>query len=136
VPALRPDVTVIHAQRADREGNVLIEGIIGVQKEAVLAARRAFATVEEIVEDFGPRSTNAVILPAWTLAAVAVAPGGAAPSYAHGYYARDNAFYIEWDRISRRRDSFLAWMQKNVLDQRLRGESRYAWQPGSEDGER
>ena len=115
VPALRPDVTIIHAQKADREGNVLIEGIVGVQKEAVLAARRAMATVEEIVEDFGPRSANAVILPAWTLSAVAVAPQGAKPSYAHGYYSRDNAFYIAWDAISREREAFLAWMRGNVL---------------------
>jgi glutaconate CoA-transferase subunit A len=115
VPALRPDVTIIHAQRADREGNVMIEGIVGVQKEAVLAARRAIATVEEVVEDFGPRSANAVILPSWTLAAVAIAPRGAQPSYAHGYYPRDNSFYIAWDDISRERDSFRAWMRENVL---------------------
>jgi glutaconate CoA-transferase, subunit A len=116
VPALRPNVTIIHAQKADREGNVLIEGIVGVQKEAVLAARTAFATVEEIVDDFGPRSANAVILPEWTLAAVAVVPGGASPSYAHGYYSRDNAFYIGWDRIARNRETFQSWMQENVLD--------------------
>ena len=115
VLALRPDVTIIHAQKADREGNVLIEGIVGVQKEAVLAAKRAVATVEEIVDDFGPRSANAVILPAWTLSAVAVAPRGALPSYAHGYYARDNAFYIAWDEISREREGFQAWMKENVL---------------------
>ncbi|MEO8661075.1 MAG: CoA-transferase [Bryobacteraceae bacterium] len=115
IPALRPDVTFIHAQRADREGNVMIEGIVGVQKEAVLAARRAVATVEEIVDDFGPRSPNAVILPSWTLSAVVVAEGGAKPSYAHGYYGRDNAFYIAWDELSRQRDGFLKWMQENVL---------------------
>jgi glutaconate CoA-transferase subunit A len=118
IPAHRPDVTVIHAQKADRAGNVLIEGIIGVQKEAVLAARRSVATVEEVVMDFGPRSTNAMILPSWTLDAVAVAPGGARPSYAHGYYQRDNAFYIAWDEIARDRDRFQAWMQDNVLDAR------------------
>jgi glutaconate CoA-transferase subunit A len=123
VPALRPTVTIIHAQKADREGNVLIEGIIGVQKEAVLAARTAIATVEEIVDDFGPRSTNAVILPAWTLAAISVVPRGAAPSYAHGYYARDNAFYIAWDRIARNRETFQAWMQENVLDVPASGEA-------------
>jgi len=116
VPALRPDVTIIHAQKADREGNVLLEGIIGVQKEAVLAARKAIATVEEIVDEFGPRSTNTVILPSWTLDAISVVPGGATPSYAHGYYRRDNAFYIGWDNISRNRERFLAWMQENVLD--------------------
>src|SRR6516164_6201616 len=70
VPALRPDVAIIHAQKADREGNVLIEGIVGVQKEAALAARRAIATVEEVVDTFGPRSSNAVILPAWSLSSV------------------------------------------------------------------
>jgi glutaconate CoA-transferase subunit A len=115
IPALRPDVTFIHAQRADRGGNVLIEGIVGVQKEAALAARRAVVTVEEIVEDFGMRSSNAVILPAWALSAVVVAPSGARPSYTHGYYSRDNAFYIAWDEISRERETFLAWMRENVL---------------------
>ena len=93
----------------------MVEGIVGVQKEAVLAARYSVATVEEIVDDFGPRSSNAVILPAWTLSAVAVAPQGARPSYAHGYYSRDNAFYKEWDEIARERDRFQAWMQLNVL---------------------
>jgi glutaconate CoA-transferase, subunit A len=116
VPAHRPDVTIIHAQKADREGNVLIEGIVGVQKEAALAARRAVVTVEEIVDDFGPRSANAVILPAWSLDAVVAVPGGARPSYAHGYYTRDNAFYIAWDEIARDRDRFLAWMQENVVE--------------------
>ena len=115
VPAIRPDVTIIHAQRADRAGNVLIEGIVGVQKQAVLAAKRAIVTVEEAVEDFGPRSPNAVILPSWTVSAVVVAPGGAHPSYAHGYYRRDNAYYRKWDAISRDRDGFLAWMEANVL---------------------
>ena len=115
VPALRPDVTIVHAQRADREGNVMIEGIVGVQKEAVLAARHTIVTVEEVVEHFGPRRSNAIILPAWTLSAVCVAPEGARPSYAHGYYARDNAFYIGWDEIARDRNTFLAWMRSHVL---------------------
>src|ERR1700704_3240367 len=116
VPAIRPDVAVIHALRADRAGNVLLEGIVGVQKEAVLAAKRSIVTVEEVVEDFGPRNLNAVILPGWTIGAIAVVPGGAYPSYAQGYYARDNAFYIAWDPIARERESFLAWMKENVLD--------------------
>jgi len=115
VPAHRPDVAIIHALKADREGNVLLEGILGVQKEAVLAAKRSVVTVEEIVDDFGPRSLNACILPAWTVSAIAVVPGGAFPSYAQGYYKRFNAFYKEWDGISRDRDSFLAWMKENVL---------------------
>lgn len=115
VPAIRPDVAMIHALRADREGNVLLEGIVGVQKEAALAAKRAIVTVEEVVDDFGPRSANAVILPAWTIAAIAVVPGGAFPSYAHGYYPRSNKFYVDWDPIARDRDSFLAWMDEHVM---------------------
>jgi glutaconate CoA-transferase subunit A len=118
VPAHRPDVAVIHALRADREGNVLLEGILGVQKEAVLAARRSIVTVEEIVDDFGPRNLNAVILPNWTIGSIAVVPGGAFPSYAQGYYKRFNAFYKRWDGIARDRDSFLAWMKENVLNKR------------------
>jgi glutaconate CoA-transferase subunit A len=115
VPAIRPDVAFIHASRADRRGNVLLEGIVGVQKEAVLSAKRAVVTVEEVVDDFGPRSPNAVILPAWTLSAIAVVPGGAFPSYTQGYYPRNNAFYIAWDKIARDRGSFATWMQENVL---------------------
>ena len=117
VPAIRPDVAVIHAQKADAEGNVLLEGIVGVQKQAVLAAKRALVTVEEQVEEFGPRSPNTVILPAWTVSAISVVPRGAHPSYAHGYYKRDNGFYIAWDKIARERDSFLAWMRSHVLEQ-------------------
>src|SRR5712671_7076648 len=116
VPAIRPDVAVIHALKADRAGNVLIEGIVGVQKEAVLAAKRSLVTVEEVVEEFGERSANAVILPSWTVGAIACVPGGAHPSYAHGYYPRDNGFYIAWDKIARERDAFLSWMKTNVLD--------------------
>jgi glutaconate CoA-transferase subunit A len=116
VPAIRPDVSIIHALKADRAGNVYLEGIVGVQKEAVLAAKRSIVTVEEIVDDFGPRNANAVILPSWTVGAVALVPGGAHPSYAHGYYKRDNAYYIAWDPIARERDTFLAWMKANVLE--------------------
>jgi glutaconate CoA-transferase, subunit A len=125
VPALRPDVAIIHALRADDAGNVLLEGIVGVQKEAVLAAKRSIVTVEERVEDFGVRSPNAVILPSWTISAIVVAPGGAHPSYAHGYYKRDNAFYKKWDEISRDREGFLAWMKANVLE---RGPEAFAAQ--------
>ena len=114
VPALRPDVAIVHAQRADRQGNVLVSGIIGVQKEAVLSATRAIATVEEIVDDLGTAGTNAVVLPSWTVHAVVKSPGGARPSYAHGYYHRDNAFYTAWDAISRDRDRFLAWVDEHV----------------------
>ena len=114
VPALRPDVAVVHAQRADRVGNVLIAGIIGVQKEAVLSAERSVATVEEIVDDLGTTGTNAMVLPSWALDAVALAPGGARPSYAHGYYDRDNAFYTAWDAIARDRERFTEWIDANV----------------------
>jgi glutaconate CoA-transferase, subunit A len=117
VPAHRPDVAIVHALRADHAGNVLFEGIVGVQKEVVLASKRSIVTVEEIVEDFGPRSFNAVILPAWTVGAIVKVPGGAYPSYAQGYYKRDNAFYISWDKIARERETFLAWMKANVLEQ-------------------
>jgi len=123
VPAIRPDVAIIHAQQADREGNVLVRGIVGVQKEAVLAARTAIATVEEIVGELETGSPNAVVLPGWTLAAVAAAPGGARPSYAHGYYGRDNSFYVAWDEISRERAVFLEWMKANVLEASLVGTS-------------
>jgi glutaconate CoA-transferase subunit A len=117
VPAHRPDVAIVHALKADRAGNVLLEGIVGVQKEVVLASKRSIITVEEIVEDFGPRSFNAVILPGWTVGAIVNVPGGAYPSYAQGYYKRDNAFYISWDKIARERETFLAWMKANVLEQ-------------------
>jgi glutaconate CoA-transferase subunit A len=127
VPALRPDVAVVHALKADRAGNVLFEGIVGVQKHAVLAAKRALVTVEEIVDDFGSRSPNAVILPSWTVTAIACVPGGAHPSYAHGYYKRDNAYYKAWDAIARDRDGFLAWMKANVLE---RGPEAFAVHAG------
>ncbi len=119
VPALRPDVAFIHAQKADRRGNVLVEGIVGIQKEAVLAARRAVVTVEEMVEDFDDLHPNLTILPHWTIKAISVVPGGAHPSYAHGYYARDNAAYLEWDKVAADRDVFRDWMDRNVLQARV-----------------
>ncbi|MCW2722546.1 MAG: glutaconate CoA-transferase, subunit [Pseudonocardiales bacterium] len=109
VSALNPDVTIVHAQRADHAGNVQMWGITGVQKEAVLAATRAIVTVEEVVDELTP-VPGAVVLPAWVLDAVAVVPGGAAPSYAHGYYDRDNAAYRAWDAISRDRARFTSWL--------------------------
>ena len=114
VPAHRPDVGIVHAQQADRKGNVQLWGITGVQKEAVLASSRSLVTVEEIVDELEPRP-GAVILPSWVVDAVAVAPFGAHPSYAHGYYDRDNDFYVAWDEISRDRDRFRTWMQRHVL---------------------
>jgi glutaconate CoA-transferase subunit A len=129
VPAIRLDSAIIHAQKADRAGNVLLEGIVGVQKEAVLAAKRSLVTVEEIVDDFGPRSLNACILPHWTVTAIAAVPGGAHPSYTQGYYKRDNAYYEAWEEISRDRDSFKAWIAANVMGQGPEAFARYARKP-------
>jgi glutaconate CoA-transferase subunit A len=115
VPALRPDVGVVHAQRADREGNVQLWGIIGVQKEIVLASARSLVTVEEVVDELDERP-GAIVLPAWAVSVVAEAPRGAHPSYAHDYYDRDNGFYQRWDKISRDRDGFREWMEEHVME--------------------
>jgi glutaconate CoA-transferase subunit A len=115
VPSVRPDVTFIHAQKANKRGDVLIEGIIGIQKEAVLAAKRAVVTVEEVVDDFDDLHPNLTVLPHWTISAISVVPGGSHPSYTHGYYVRDNAAYLEWDEIAADRERFRAWMEENVL---------------------
>ena len=115
VRALRPDVAVVHAQQADRDGNVQLWGITGVQKEAVLASSRSLVTVEEIVDELVPRP-GAAVLPSWVVTAVAHAPGGAYPSYALGYTDRDDDFYVAWDAISRDREKFLTWMQEHVLE--------------------
>ena len=114
VAALTPDVAVVHAQRADRAGNVQLWGITGVQKEVVLASRRSVVTVEEIVDELDPRP-GAVVLPAWTVSYVALAPGGAHPSYALDYSVRDNDFYVAWDAISRDRETFTAWLEAEVF---------------------
>ncbi len=114
VKALHPDVAVVHAQQADRRGNVQLWGITGVQKEAVLASARSLVTVEEVVDELQPHP-GSVVLPSWVVTAVSPAPGGAHPSYSLGYYERDNDFYVAWDSISRRRETFLAWMRERVL---------------------
>ena len=127
IPAHRPDVAVIHAQRADKQGNVMIEGVLGVQKEAVLASKRSVVTVEEIVDELpSDRSLNAVVLPHWTVGYIAEVPGGAFPSYAQGYYPRNNAYYKQWDEIARERDTFLAWMKTNVLEKGPEAFAQYA----------
>jgi glutaconate CoA-transferase subunit A len=115
VRALRPDVGIVHAQQADVSGNVQLWGITGVQKETVLASARSIVTVEEIVPELVPRP-GGVILPSWVITAISLAPGGAHPSYAHGYYDRDNAFYLAWDPISRDRELFTAWIRRHVLE--------------------
>ena len=109
VPALNPDVTIIHAQRADRAGNVQLWGITGMQKEAVLAAKRSLVTVEEVVDELTP-VPGGVVLPGWAVTAVAPVPRGAHPSYAHGFYERDNDYYKQWDAISKDRDAFTGWL--------------------------
>jgi glutaconate CoA-transferase subunit A len=114
VPALTPDVAIVHAQEADRAGNVQLWGIPGVQKEAVLAARRSLATVERIVDALELRP-GGTIIPGWCVDAVAEAPGGSQPSYAHGLTERDNGFYREWDAIARDRERFTTWMEEHVL---------------------
>ena len=120
VPALNPEVGIIHAQRADRRGNVQMWGLAGVQKETVLASARTLVTVEELVDELVP-TPEQVILPHWTLDYVAVCPGGAWPSYADGYSSRDNGFYDRWDAISRDRDRFTEWLEHDVLRQVVAG---------------
>jgi glutaconate CoA-transferase subunit A len=115
VPALRPDVGIVHAQQADRRGNVQLWGISGVQKETVLASSRSLVTVEELVDELEPRP-GSVVLSGWAIDAVSVVPGGAHPSYALGYYDRDNAFYVRWDDISRDRERFAEWMRAHVFE--------------------
>lgn len=114
LPAITPDVTVLHAQAADREGNVLLRGIVGASREAAMAARTLVVTVERVVDALDA-PMNAFVIPGWQVAAIAEVPGGAYPSYALGHYARDNAFYLAWDEIARSREGFIAWMERHVL---------------------
>ena len=114
MPSIKPDVGIDHEQKADRAGNVLIEGILGVQKEVVLSSRYSIVTVEEIVDDL-EASPNSCVLPAWTINAIATVPFGAKPSYTHGYYPRDNSYYKRWDSISREREPFLKWLDEEVF---------------------
>jgi glutaconate CoA-transferase, subunit A len=102
VPALNPDVTIVHAQRADAQGNAQIWGLLGVQKEAAFASERVIVVVEEVVDESVIRADpNRTLIPGLVIDAVVVEPWGAHPSYAQGYYDRDNDFYIGWERISR-----------------------------------
>lgn len=117
VPALNPDVTVIHAQQADPRGNVGLWGITGVQREAALAARTVVVTVEEIVSELRRDGPNHVVLPYWTVSSISQVPRGSHPSYSMGYTTRDNRFYTEWDRISRDRDVFARWVEMFITGQ-------------------
>jgi len=114
VPNLGLDVAIIHAQRADRKGNVQMWGLTGVQKEAVLGAKRSLVTVEEIVDELEPMP-NQVVLPSWVVTMIAEVPRGAVPSYAQGYYDRDNNAYRAWDSIARDRETFETWLEEAVF---------------------
>ncbi|MGA2890880.1 MAG: CoA-transferase [Terracidiphilus sp.] len=113
-PALNPDIAILHAQKADWKGNVLVHGIVGIQKEAALASKKVIVTVEEIVKELNA-PMNACVLPGWVITCICEVPGGAHPSYAHGYYARDNAFCTAWDTISSDRETFLGWMNRHIV---------------------
>ncbi len=115
VPALNPDVAIIHAQRADENGNAQIWGIIGEQKEVAFASKRVILTVEEIVDESIIRSDpNRTLIPDFVVSAVCHVPYCAHPSYTQGYYDRDNAFYLEWDKISESREKVEAWLNEWV----------------------
>jgi glutaconate CoA-transferase subunit A len=114
VPALDLDVAIVHAQEADRDGNVQFWGIPGVQKEAILGADRSLVTVERIVDRLEARP-GGIIVPGWAIDAVAAAPGGSQPSYSLGITERDNDFYKFWDQLSRDRDAFRDWMEEHVV---------------------
>ncbi|MFD6892965.1 CoA transferase subunit A [Rhodococcus sp. NPDC060086] len=117
VPPLNPDVTIIHAQRADRAGNIQIWGIAGVQQEAVYAAKRAIVVVEEIVDDNTVRSDpSRTLIPSHAVDAVVVSPRGAHPSYAQGYYDRDCAFYRRWTEISKDPQALRTWLKDWVYE--------------------
>ncbi len=114
VPAINPDVGVIHAQKSDPNGNIWINGITGVQKEVLLASKHSIVTVEEIVPEVSEK-LGGMVIPSWVIDAVCVVPKGAYPSYASGYSIRDNNFYKNWDAISRDQKKFTEWMEVNVV---------------------
>jgi glutaconate CoA-transferase, subunit A len=125
VPPLIPDVTIVHAQRADEQGNTQIWGLLGVQKEAAFAAHRVIVTVEELVDEQVIRADpNRTVIPGLIVAAIVIEPYGAHPSYAQGYYDRDNPFYVEWDAISRERASLEGYLKEWVYG--VSGRAEYA----------
>lgn len=116
VPALNPDVTIIHAQRADAAGNTQIWGLVGVQKEAAFASQRVIVVVEELVDTAVIRADpNRTLIPGVIVSAVVVEPWGAHPSYAQGFYDRDNDFYVAWEQISRDPAGLTAYLDEFVL---------------------
>ena len=115
VPALNPDVAIVHVQRSDKDGNAHLCGIIGEQKEAAFAAKHVIVTAEEIVDEEVIRSDpNRTIIPGFIVDAVCLVPHACHPSYAQGYYDRDNTFYLEWDQISSSIDSVKTWLDEWV----------------------
>jgi len=123
VPALRPDVTIIHAQRADAGGNTQVWGLMGVQKEAAFASKRVIVVVEELVDESVIRQDpNRTLIPGLQVDAVVVEPWGAHPSYAQGYYDRDNDFYTAWDKIARDEASFKKYLEDYVYGVKDRAE--------------
>jgi len=131
VPALKPDVTIVHAQRADAAGDTQVWGLLGCQKEAAFAASRVIVVVEELVDEAVIRADpNRTILPGLVVDAVVVEPFGAHPSYAQGYYDRDNAFYLEWEVISRDEQSLRTWLDEWVHG--LEGRHDYVEKMGPE----
>ncbi len=123
VPALIPDVAIVHVQRCDAEGNAHIWGIIGEQKEAAFAAKRVILTAEEIVDEAIIRSDpNRTLIPGFIVDAVCLVPHCSHPSYTQGYYDRDNAFYLEWDRISQDRAAIQCWLDEWVYGVKDRAE--------------
>jgi glutaconate CoA-transferase subunit A len=135
VPPLNPDVTIVHAQRADREGNTHLWGLVGVQKEAALAARRVVVVVEEVVDEAVIRADpNRTIIPGLVVDAVVHEPYGTHPSYVQGYYDRDNDFYLRWDEISKDEAATRAWLDEWVYGVQSRAE--YVTRMGAETWDR
>ncbi len=135
VPPLKPDVTIIHAQRADPGGNTQIWGLLGAQKEAAFAARQVVVVVEVVVDEAVIRSDpNRTIIPGLIVDAVVHEPYGAHPSYTQGYYDRDNQFYLEWDRISRHEEAVKAWLGEWVYA--VRDRAAYVEKMGQETWQR
>ena len=131
VPPLKPDVTIVHAQRADANGDTQVWGLLGCQKEAAFAASRVIVVVEELVDESVIRADpNRTILPGLVVDAVVVEPYGAHPSYAQGYYDRDNAFYLDWEAVSRDAASIDGWLDEWVLG--VSGRTEYVEKLGRE----
>jgi glutaconate CoA-transferase subunit A len=131
VPPLKPDVTIVHAQRADTNGNTQIWGLVGCQKEAAFAADRVIVVVEELVDEAVIRADpNRTVIPGLIVDAVVVEPFGAHPSYVQGAYDRDNRFYLDWDAITKDEDALQAWLREWVYD--LDGRAAYVEKLGAE----